>query len=77
MARTYTQSLAGAPEREAVPVDAKLGRKPFERELAKLHAELVKLQLWVVETWPVSVGCLRGRDARARAGSPARTSPSE
>ena len=27
----------------------KLDRKTYERELARLHAELVKLQLWAVQ----------------------------
>jgi hypothetical protein len=33
-----------SPSREAL---FKLKRKGFEEEIAKLHAELVKLQLWV------------------------------
>jgi polyphosphate kinase len=69
MARTHEHpELEGAPEREAVPVDAKLGRKPFERELAKLHAELVKLQLWVVETGSKVCVVFEGRDGAGKGG---------
>ncbi len=45
----------------------KLGGKEYERELARLHGELVKLQLWVVAKGLKVVVVFEGRDG-ARQG---------
>jgi polyphosphate kinase len=46
----------------------KLGAKDFERELAKLHGELVKLQLWVVAKGLKVVVVFEGRDGAGKGG---------
>src|SRR5271169_2578312 len=47
---------------------AKLGAKEYERELAKLHGELVKLQLWVVAKGLKVVVVFEGRDGAGKGG---------
>jgi polyphosphate kinase 2 len=47
---------------------AKLKNKDFERELAKLEAELVKLQLWVQRKGLKVVVIFEGRDAAGKGG---------
>ena len=47
---------------------AKLGGKDYERELAKLHGELVKLQLWVVAKGLKVVVVFEGRDGAGKGG---------
>ncbi len=54
-------------EAERDPPSEKLTRKAYERELARLHAELVKLQLWIVATGLKVCVVFEGRD-----GGPAR-----
>jgi polyphosphate kinase len=49
-------------------VPAKLGGKDYERELAKLHGELVKLQLWVVAKGLKVVVVFEGRDGAGKGG---------
>ena len=69
MARTHGHpKLEEAPEREAAPIDFKLSRKPYERELAKLHAELVKLQLWAVKKGLKVCVVFEGRDGAGKGG---------
>jgi polyphosphate kinase len=46
----------------------KLGGKEYERELARLHAELVKLQLWVVAKGLKVVVVFEGRDGAGKGG---------
>ncbi len=46
----------------------KLGGKEYERELAKLHGELVKLQLWVVAKGLKVVVVFEGRDGAGKGG---------
>ena len=46
----------------------KLGRKAYEKELARLHAELVKLQLWVVDKGVKVVVVFEGRDGAGKGG---------
>ncbi len=43
--------------------DEKMNNKEYEKELGKLHVELVKLQEWVKSR---SVSFLRGETAQAR-----------
>ena len=46
----------------------KLTAKGYERELAKLHAELVKLQLWVLHTGLKVCVVFEGRDGAGKGG---------
>jgi polyphosphate kinase 2 len=46
----------------------KLGSKAYERELAKLHAELVKLQLWVTHNKRKICVVFEGRDGAGKGG---------
>jgi polyphosphate kinase len=47
---------------------AKLGAKEYERQLAKLHGELVKLQFWVVAKGVKVVVVFEGRDGAGKGG---------
>lgn len=47
---------------------AKLKRKDFERKLAKLEAELVKLQVWAQHSGLRAVVIFEGRDAAGKGG---------
>jgi polyphosphate kinase 2 len=47
---------------------AKLGGKDYGRELARLHGELVKLQLWVVAKGLKVVVLFEGRDGAGKGG---------
>jgi polyphosphate kinase len=47
---------------------AKLGAKEYERELARLHGELVKLQLWAVAKGLKIVVVFEGRDGAGKGG---------
>ena len=55
-------------EPETPRAEGKLGRKDYERELARLHAELVKLQLWVVEKGLKVCVVFEGRDGAGKGG---------
>ncbi len=46
----------------------KLDNKSYERELARLHGELVKLQLWVVAKGPKICIVFEGRDGAGKGG---------
>jgi polyphosphate kinase len=48
--------------------DDKLTEKVYQRELAKLHAELVKLQLWVVHAGLKVCIVFEGRDGAGKGG---------
>jgi polyphosphate kinase len=57
-------------EAEAVPgAPAKLGQKAYERELARLQIELVKLQEWVKHAGLKVVVLFEGRDAAGKGGT--------
>ena len=49
--------------------DGTMSRKEYERELAKLHLELVKLQYWVKQTGARIVLLFEGRDAAGKGGT--------
>ena len=53
---------------DIAPLDAELKRKPYERELAKLQAELVNLQLWVVKNGLKVCVVFEGRDGAGKGG---------
>ncbi len=48
--------------------EGKLNRKDYERELARLHGELVKLQLWTVEKGLKVCVVFEGRDGAGKGG---------
>jgi len=50
-------------------VDLKLKRKEYEHELARLHAELVKLQQWVVHEQLKICIVFEGRDGAGKGGT--------
>ena len=69
MAATKGQNKAKKAENKKDPAgDARLGGKEYERELAKLHGELVKLQLWVVAKGLKVVVVFEGRDGAGKGG---------
>src|ERR1700753_3410921 len=47
----------------------KLPRKIYERELAKLHEELVLLQKWIVDTGQKACVVFEGRDGAGKGGT--------
>jgi len=51
------------------PGKAKLKRKAYEKEMAKLHVELVKLQRWVTHEGLRVVIVFEGRDAAGKGGT--------
>lgn len=51
------------------PPDGELKRKSYERELAKLHVELVKLQRWVVHAGKRVCIVFEGRDSAGKGGT--------
>lgn len=53
---------------ECAPAGDKLRRKAYERQLARLHSELVKLQLWVVEKGLKVCVVFEGRDGAGKGG---------
>jgi polyphosphate kinase 2 (PPK2 family) len=69
MAATKSLNKAKKPKNEKdLDGPAKLGGKDYERELAKLHGELVKLQLWVVAKGLKVVIVFEGRDGAGKGG---------
>jgi polyphosphate kinase 2 len=52
----------------APPSVGRIDRATYEAELAKLHAELVRLQFWVKETGERIVVIFEGRDAAGKGG---------
>ncbi len=51
------------------PYDVKLSRRSYEREKAQLQAELLKVQLWALETGQKFVLLFEGRDAAGKGGT--------
>jgi polyphosphate kinase len=69
MAATKGQSKAKQAKNEkGSEGQEKLGNKAYERELAKLHGELVKLQLWVVHKGLKACVIFEGRDGAGKGG---------
>ena len=64
---------------EASSAPGKISRKEFEKELAKLQVELVRLQTWVQATGARVIVVFEGRDTAGKGGVisriTARTSP--
>ena len=53
---------------ELPPSEGKLREKPYQRELARLHVELVKLQLWTVHKGLKACIVFEGRDGAGKGG---------
>jgi len=69
MATTKGPKKAKEPKNgEGDDASAPLGGKDYERELEKLHGELVKLQLWVVAKGLKVVVVFEGRDGAGKGG---------
>ena len=62
---------SGKPGKETTGADAseKLGRRDYEGALARLHEELVKLQLWVVHKGLKVCVVFEGRDGAGKGGA--------
>ena len=56
-------------ETEDYPYARRLGRVAYEREKAKLQAELLKVQLWAQQTGQKFVLLFEGRDAAGKGGT--------
>jgi polyphosphate kinase len=56
-------------ENDVPQADGKMKRKEYERELARLHAEFVKLQLWVVHKGLKVCIVFEGRDGAGKGGT--------
>src|SRR3954471_13781235 len=72
--RLPTRRHTDAMQREKTRVSedegpTKLSRKKYEKELAKLHLELVKLQYWIKQTGQRLVLVFEGRDAAGKGGT--------
>ncbi len=69
MAATKSESKSRKPKSEdgAAPPE-KLANKVYEKALARLHAELVKLQVWVVAKGLKVVIVFEGRDGAGKGG---------
>ena len=76
--RRTRRDVAGKPARGAdgarrvdgdSPAAGKHARKDYEKELAKLHCELVKLQRWVQATGAKIVIVFEGRDGAGKGGT--------
>ncbi|MGZ9058657.1 MAG: polyphosphate kinase 2, partial [Burkholderiaceae bacterium] len=58
-----------ADKRDTSAVSQKLSGKEYERELEKLHVELVKLQQWVVAKGLKVCIVFEGRDGAGKGGT--------
>ena len=71
--RSRTASERSSPGRNVAAAERKargsrMKRKEYEKELKKLHGELVKAQLWVKHTGARIVVLFEGRDAAGKGG---------
>jgi polyphosphate kinase len=57
------------PAKDTLPAAGKLKRKEYERELARLHVEFVKLQQWVVHDGLKVCLVFEGRDGAGKGGT--------
>jgi polyphosphate kinase 2 len=67
MAKAKKANKAKKAEKAAAPAEP-LGRKAYEKELAKLHVELVKLQEWVKHAGLKVCVAFEGRDGAGKGG---------
>ncbi len=64
-----TARKKAAGKEEKPPAQTKLSTKDYEKELARLHVELVKLQEWVVRTGAKVCVLFEGRDGAGKGGT--------
>jgi polyphosphate kinase len=57
------------PENRAYPYQDRMARAPYERQKARLQAELLKAQIWAQETGQKIVILFEGRDAAGKGGT--------
>ncbi len=62
-------SKKGAVKKQDKPVDEKLNAKEYDKQLEKLHVELVKLQEWVVAKGLKVCVVFEGRDGAGKGGT--------
>jgi len=65
MSEKQNSNASDIPNNQSAP---RLKRKEYEKEIAKLHVELVKLQLWVKHTGPRIIVVFEGKDAAGKGG---------
>ena len=68
-ARATDAGAAPGDDRDAKAQPHKLKRKDYDRELARLHVELVKLQQWVVHKGLKVCVVFEGRDGAGKGGT--------
>jgi len=61
--------LSNVDEDDLYKSSGKIRNKYYERELERLHQELVKLQMWIKEAGLRIVVCFDGRDAAGKGGT--------
>ena len=61
--------LGNVDEDDLYKSSGKIRNKYYERELERLHQELVKLQMWIKEAGLRIVVCFDGRDAAGKGGT--------
>jgi polyphosphate kinase len=66
---TAPQPPSAAAEQQAAGSLPKMKRKPYEREMARLHGELVAMQEWVKETGAKICIVFEGRDTAGKGGT--------
>ena len=64
-----TADPPAASDEAGVSAHAKMGRKEYERELRRLHGELVAMQEWVKATGAKICIVFEGRDAAGKGGT--------
>src|SRR5258706_153223 len=69
MGRKRQKRDRGSNDGERGLVPEKLKRKVYEKKLAELHFELVKMQYWMKETGHRLVLLFEGRDAAGKGGA--------
>ena len=67
--RKQEKENAKEPANDSPARTEKLGRKEYEKELARLHVELVKLQQWVVHKGLKVCIVFEGRDGAGKGGT--------
>jgi polyphosphate kinase len=64
-----TEEIRRFFESDRYPYRYKLARAPYERDKARLQAELLKVQKWAIETGERFVFLFEGRDAAGKGGT--------
>jgi len=68
-AQPSPDSIAHAFESGEYPYSDRLERRPYELQKARLQAELLKVQIWALETGQKFVVLFEGRDAAGKGGT--------